>query len=64
MGTDQDSASPGAGQGTLDAGLLGLVAEIAALDAVALMVRKKSRRLKALLASCCGSSISTSSLFA
>ncbi len=39
MGTDQDSASPGAGQGTLDAGLLGLVAEIAALDAVALMVR-------------------------
>ena len=39
MGTDQDSADPEAGPGTLDAGLLGLVAEIAALDAVALAVR-------------------------
>ncbi|HMN98300.1 MAG TPA: GAF domain-containing sensor histidine kinase [Miltoncostaeaceae bacterium] len=39
MGSGQDSAGPGARPGTLDTGLLGLVAEIAALDAVALVVR-------------------------
>ena len=39
MGTGSDPGAPGARPGTLDAGLLSLVAEIAALDAVALAVR-------------------------
>jgi signal transduction histidine kinase len=37
-----DSAGPGSGRGTVDAGLLGLVAELAALSAVALVVRDGS----------------------
>ncbi|MGE3235155.1 MAG: GAF domain-containing protein, partial [Thermoleophilia bacterium] len=39
MGSGHDSAGPGARPGTLDTDLLGLVAEIAALDAIALVVR-------------------------
>jgi signal transduction histidine kinase len=42
VGGESDSAGPGSGRGTLDAGLLELVAELASLSAVALVVRDGS----------------------